>query len=118
MKKVFNEISRRCNEDDHAEFINDYILKLDPKLKKKAENYLEETGILNTKQLLKFIAFMELLRIENNRWLLEYLEGTYERKDRNFHNMPLDVEEYLNKFARYYGEECFNSKCFKNQKNL
>jgi hypothetical protein len=125
MKKVFKEISRRCNEDDHTEFINDYILKLDPKLKREAENYmgntwkhLGETGMSNTKQLLKFIAYIELLRIENNRWLLDYLEGIYERKDLNFHNMPLDVEEYLNKFARYYGDDCFQSKCFKNQKNL
>jgi hypothetical protein len=118
MNKVFKDISRRCDKEDHAEFINDYILKLDPRLKREAENYLDSTGVSNTKQLLKFIAFMELLRIENNRWLLEYLEGLYEKKDRNFHNMPLEVEEYLNKFARYYGDECFNSKCFKNQKNL
>jgi hypothetical protein len=118
MKKVFNEISRRCNKDDHAEFINDYILKLDQKLKKKAENYLGSTGVSNTKQLLKFIAFIELLKINNARWLLDYLEGIYEKKDRNFHNMPLDVEEYLNKFARYYGDDCFHSKCLKNQKNL
>jgi hypothetical protein len=56
---------------------------------------LGSTGVSNTKQLLKFIAFIELLSIKNNRWLLEYLEGLYEKKDRNFHNMPLDVEEYL-----------------------
>jgi hypothetical protein len=120
MEKVFKEISRRCNKDNHTEFINDYLMKMeiDPKLKREAENYFGSTGISNTKQLLKFIAYIELLSINNNRWLLEYLEGIYERKDRNFHNMPLDVEEYLNKFARYYGDECFQSKCLKNKKNL
>jgi hypothetical protein len=116
MNKIFKDIL--CDKDTHIEFINDYILKLDPKLKKDAYYYLNTEKVSNTKGLLKFIAFIELLRIKNNRWLFDYLEGEYEKKDRNYHNMPMDVEEYLNKFARYYGDECFKSKCFTNVKHL
>jgi hypothetical protein len=111
MIKVFRELSKNCVKKKNTEIINNYI-----RTAEWGESTWNETG--NVKELLSFIAYNELLQTENNRWLFDYLEGNYRIRDRRFHNMPLDVEEYLNNFARFYGDECYKSICFHPGVNL
>jgi hypothetical protein len=140
--KVFKDLVTRCNIENHKEIIEDYISKFEPahipinlgsdiiskKLLEKRKEFLNPVKRFKLNPIvnrdiflfiLRYIATIELYSTENHMWLIDYISGSYDIKNRYFHNMPLDIEEYLNKYARYYGNECFETSCIKrNVKSL
>jgi hypothetical protein len=113
IEQVFKEIVVGCNFDKYSDVIHNYISKIGQ------EKLFYVYGDKKKELILRLISQVELDNINNSKWLTQYIKGKYTLKDRYYHNMPLDVEHYLNKYARYYGNKCFDTECItKNSENL
>jgi hypothetical protein len=96
-------------------FLLRYKGKIQPYLENYDDRIIRSKKIPTTFEILKFIANTENARLKNKNWLLDYIDGNYNMNDR--YNIPLDVQEYLNKYGMYHGNECFKTE-FKLTKNL